>query len=383
MRIGVSTSVIQRGKTGIAQYLFSLLDAFFRLDPPHEFVLFVLEDDLTLFQPWKSRFELVSVPEHFRDPVRNILWHQTALPRPVRRFGLDLLHVPSYRRLLWPKPCPTVATIHDLAPFRVPAKYDPLRMLYGRVIVKALAHRQDQIIAVSRNTAQDVQLFFKIPAERITVVHNGIDHRRFNPSNANPALNALTSKFQLEEPFFLYVARLEHPGKNHVRLVAAFDQFKRLTQANWHLVLAGSDWHGADVIHTAIRQSDSRQVIHALGFVPNETLPDLYRAASALIYPSLYEGFGLPPVEAMACGCPVISSNRGALNEIVHGAALVIDPENTNEICAAMTQLATDLSLRKKLVKAGLARAQCFTWEKAAQQTLEIYSKAAGRALSR
>src|SRR5438046_779692 len=147
MRIGISTSVIQRGQTGIGQYLFALLRGYMKLASKNEFVLFVLEEDLPLFDFARGRMQVVAVPEQFRPPIRNILWHQSHLPGLAGGHRLEVLHVTSYRRLLWPKPCALVATIHDLAPFRVAKKYDWKRMLYGRVVVRRLARRQDQIIA--------------------------------------------------------------------------------------------------------------------------------------------------------------------------------------------------------------------------------------------
>src|SRR5882724_11651866 len=173
MRIGISTSVIQRGKTGIAQYLFALLRAFLPYANENHFVLLVLEEDLPLFDFAKDKMQIIPVAEKFRPPVKNILWHQRALPQLARALQLDVLHVPSYRRLLWSSPCPLVATIHDLAPFRIPKKYSSARMFYGRVIPRRLAHRQDAIIAISENTARDIREFFDVSPNRIKVIHNG------------------------------------------------------------------------------------------------------------------------------------------------------------------------------------------------------------------
>src|SRR5437016_5284486 len=163
MRIGISTSVIQRGRTGIAQYLFALLRAFLPFAGEHQFILFVLEEDLPMFDFVKGRMELAPVPERFRPALKDIIWHQRAMPILAREHRLDVLHVPSYRRMLWPKPCPLVATIHDLAPFHVSRKYDWKRMAYGRVVVRQLAKRQDQIIAISENTARDILKSFLLP----------------------------------------------------------------------------------------------------------------------------------------------------------------------------------------------------------------------------
>ncbi|MFN7137790.1 MAG: glycosyltransferase family 4 protein [Limisphaerales bacterium] len=376
MKLGISTSVVQRGKTGIAQYLFGLIRAFQRHTDEHEFVLFVLKEDLPLFDFAASYTRIIEVPEVHRPAVKNILWHQSHLPKLAAQHQLDVLHIPSYRRMLWPRPCALVSTIHDLAPFHVSDKYDWKRMLYGKVVVKRLAHRQQEIIAISQNTGRDIQRFFGVPPEKISVIHNGIDHDRFTPASTEAARHLVAEKHALRAPFFLYVARLEHPAKNHVRLIEAFERFKEQTGSDWQLVFGGSDWHGAEEIHNRIRQSPVANHIRSLGFVPAE-LPSLYRAASCFIYPSLFEGFGMPPIEAMACGCPVISSSRGSLEEVVGDAAIIIDPENVTQMSDQMKSLASDNGLRERLRNKGLEHAQRFTWARAAEETLRIYAQAA------
>jgi glycosyltransferase involved in cell wall biosynthesis len=383
MRIGLSTSVIGRGQTGIAQYVFALMRAFARHASQHQFALFVLEDDLPLFSFVQPAMTLVPVSERFRPPINNILWHQIVLPRLARRQQLDLLHVPSYRRMLWARPCPLVATIHDLAPFRVANKYDWKRMFYGRVVARQLARRQDRIIAVSRNTARDVSRHFRVPAERLTVIHNGVEHDRFCPGSHGEARAFVAQRFGVRQPFFLYLARLEHPGKNHLRLLEAFNQFRAETNSVWDLALAGSDWQGAHIIHEAIRRSPFAQNIHFLGFVPEADLPQLYRAAAVFVYPSLYEGFGLPPVEAMACGCPVLCSTRGSLGEVVGNAAATANPEDVSAMKWQLARLAADAALREQLRAAGLTQARRFDWRQTAASTLEVYTRASARAESR
>ncbi len=377
MRIGISTSVIQRGKTGVAQYVFALLRALLPHAGDHQFILFVLEEDLPLFDFAKGRMQIVPVPERFRPPVKNIFWHQVALPRLARKLKLEVLHVPSYRRLLWSHPCRLVATIHDLAPFHVEKKYDWARTFYGRVVARRLARRQDEIIAISDNTARDIDSFFQVPRERVKVVYNGLEHGRFFPGSREQAQAEMARKHGLQSPFFLYVARLEHPAKNHVRLITAFNQFKTITHSDWQLVFGGSDWHGAEAIHAAATESPFREDIRVLGFVGNEELPNLYRAADAFVYPSLYEGFGLPPIEAMACGCPVISSVRGSLGEVVADAAVIVDPEDTDSIAAQLGRVAGSDNLRDQLRKAGLAQAKKFDWQRTASETLSIYTRVA------
>jgi glycosyltransferase involved in cell wall biosynthesis len=183
----------------------------------------------------------------------------------------------------------------------------------------------------------------------------------------------------LQKPFFLYVARLEHPAKNHLRLIDAFARFKAETRLPWQLVLAGSNWHGAEKIHTAIACSPVGRDIRSLGFVADQELPMLYRAAEVFVYPSLYEGFGMPPLEAMASGCPVLCSMRGALGEVVGNAAATVDPENVDELTRALARLAQDETLRAELTAAGIERSRQFDWQETARKTLAVYTRAAAR----
>ena len=377
MRIGISTSVIQRGKSGVGQHVLALVRALLASGTRHEFVLFVLEEDLPLFAFARDALQIVPVAERYRPAVRNILWHQLQLPALARQHRLDVLHVPSYRRMLWRKPCALVATIHDLAPFRLPKKYDMLRMFYGRVVVRQLARRQDHIVAVSRDTANDIKRFFRVPEKRLTVIPNGLAHDRFSPVAAPGESAGIAQRHGAHPPFFLYVARLEHPAKNHARLIAAFTQFKTRTPSPWQLVLCGSDWHGAEVIHELVRRSPFAQDIRAMGFVADADLPAWYRAATVCVYPSLFEGFGLPPLEAMACGCPVLASSIGAVGEVCAGAAATANPLDVDDLTTQLTRLATDEARRAELRAAGLVRAQEFDWRRTAAATLEIYAQAA------
>jgi glycosyltransferase involved in cell wall biosynthesis len=376
MNIGISTTMIQRGKSGVAQYVFALVRALLAEPGKHRLTLFVLEDDLPLFAFVEDRARIVQVSESCRSAVKNILWHQIRLPVLARQLNLDVLHVPSYRRLLWNKPCALVATIHDLAPFHVKGKYDPARMFYGRLVVRHLAQRQDRIIAISGNTAADIERFFGIPPARQRIILNGIDHSRFHPGESSSARKQASDRWGLSESFFLYVSRLEHPAKNHVRLIEAFTRFKRATGSPSLLVLGGSDWHGAEAVHSAARVSPVAKDIRFLGFVDDKDLPTLYRAAHAFVYPSLFEGFGLPPVEAMACGCPVISSTRGALEEVIGGAAATVDPEDVDDLAWQLQRVAASGMLRKELVARGLDNARRFAWDANARAVLEVYRQA-------
>ncbi|HWA25820.1 MAG TPA: glycosyltransferase family 1 protein [Lacunisphaera sp.] len=376
MKIGISTSVIQRGRSGVAQHVFALVRALQAHAAQHHFTLFVLEQDRPLFDFAAGRMEIVPVPERYRRPVADIAWHQLQLPGMAARLGLDVLHVPSYRRMLWRAPCARVATIHDLAAFHVAGKYDWARMFYGRVVARQLARQQDEIIAVSQATARDLARFFQLDSRKVTVIPNGLDHDRFKPAPAAGA-RAWAEAKGVNRPFFLYVSRLEHPGKNHLRLIEAFNQFKTRTGSDWLLVLGGSDWHGAGVIHRAVDASPHAADIRRLGFVPDADLPRWYQAAGAMIYPSLFEGFGMPPLEAMACGCPVASSARGALAETLGEAAAIIEPEDTDGIAWELGRLAMDGAWRATLRAVGLKHAANYHWQRNAAATMATYARAA------
>lgn len=373
MNVALSTSVIQRGKSGVGQYVLALTRALCAHAKEVNFHLLVLEEDVPLFDFARDRMRIVPISEKWRPAVKNVLWHQTVLPGWLARHGMDVLHVPSYRRMLGRAPCKRVSTIHDLAPFHVQGKYDLARMIYGRYVVKYLARKQDRVLTVSTNTARDVRRFFGIPLEQQKVVLNGIDHGRFYPGDRPAAVEDARQRWGLHQPFFLYVSRLEHPAKNHIRLIEAFSRFKNATGSPWQLVLAGSDWHGAEHIHAAAEASPHAADIRFLGFVEDAALPGLYRAAQCMVYPSLFEGFGLPPVEAMACGTPVISSIAGSLDEVVGDAAQIVDPESAADIAEAMAFLALTPERRAHLVNAGLANARRFDWANNAAQVMEAY----------
>ncbi len=374
LHVALSTSVNQRGKSGVAAYLFGLIDGLVNTCPDVRLSLFGLAADKPLFAPWLDRASWVEVDEKWRPAVRDIFWHQFILPGRLREIGAEVVHIPSYRRILARPPCPQVVTVHDCAAFHVRGKYDAARMAYGRHVVPRLATRARRLVTVSRATADDVEKFFHRPAAEIDVVWNGIDHRRFRPADP-AALAAFRIRQNITRPYLVYLARLEHPAKNHVRLIDAYEQ---LLAAQPHLphqlVLAGADWHGAEVIHARVAASPLRDRIRTTGFVTKEDLPLWYAGAELLAYPSLFEGFGLPPVEAMACGCPVVCSDRGSLGEVVGDAARIVDPESPASITDGLREvLASPASWRQR----GLSRASLFDWNRCAQATAAIYQAAA------
>lgn len=370
LRVALSTSVGQRGRSGVATYLFGLIDGIVRTSPDVRLTLFGLADDKPLFRPWLDRCDWEEVSEFWRPAVRDVFWHQVMLPRRLAKSGAQVVHIPSYRRVLAHGAVPQVLTIHDCASFRLNGKYDAARTLYTKRMVVPLARRVRELIAVSGTTANDITHFYGVKRDEIKVVWNGIDHSRFRPEAAAEAPS-------LDRPYFLYVARLEHPAKNHLGLIAAFEQLLAANPSLPHLlVLAGADWHGAETIHARIEASPVRARIVTPGFVKTEDLAGWYAGAEAMVYPSLFEGFGLPPIEAMACGCPVVCSARGSLAEVVGSAARIVNPDDATDIAAGMTDMLQPAE-REVWRQRGLRRAARFDWREVGKHTATIYRRAA------
>jgi glycosyltransferase involved in cell wall biosynthesis len=371
-RVALSTSVVQRGKSGVASYVFGLLDGLRGIRAPIDLTLIGLADDKPLFEKWLDFCAWETVPERWRSATRNVFWHQTLLRGVLKKLRADVLHVPSYRRIVWRPPCAQVVTVHDCAAFAVQGKYDAARMFYGRHIVTRLARQADALIAVSQATAGDMQRYFGVPADEVKVVWNGVDHATFRPQAEARVRDELAARFAQARLYYFYLARLEHPGKNHVALIEAFELFAaRFPDRGEDLVFAGADWHGAAAIHARIASSPIRNRIRSLGFLGKSDLPLWYSGATAMVYPSLFEGFGLPPVEAMACGCPVICSPRGSLREIAGDAARFIEPEDISGIASALGEMTVET--RAAWIPRGISRASQFAWMKTAEAVLGIY----------
>jgi glycosyltransferase involved in cell wall biosynthesis len=271
---------------------------------------------------------------------------------------------------------PSVGTVHDLSQLHVPQKYDALRMFYIMRVLPRMMRRLTRVIAVSDSTRRDLESFARVDPARMRVIHNGADLERFSPRDREAAKSIVATELGLPPRFLLYIARLEHPGKNHVRLLEAFASLKRDTGLPHKLVLAGSRWSGAEPIDAKVEQLRLRQDVVFPGFVPNEILPDLYAAADVFVFPSLFEGFGIPVLEAMACGTPVCASDIASIPEIVGEAGLLFDPQEPRAIADTLHRLLTEPSLRAQLVERGLDQVKRFTWDDAAAAVLEELEKA-------
>ena len=377
MRIGLLTSTVGGGTAGTGQYILALTRALLARDEAPDLVLFVLEPDLPRFEFASRRSTMVTLPETLRDPEVYAGWLEKQLPGLAREHDLDAVHLPDYRRVPWRGDKPLVITVHDLAPIQKTGKKEWQTGFLERIVARKPAVRQPAFIATSDFVACALQSHFHLPQRSIAFIHPVIDHERFNPGPAFEAKTTVDAQFNLPEPFFLCVGKLDHPVGNHVSLIAAFNRFKRRVKSRWMLMLAGENGEGAEAVHAAVSESPYASDIRVIERVPDKDLPTLYRAADAFVYPTLQEIPDLTVVEAMACGCPVISSQRAVLGEWVGEASSLINPEDMDDFAGKLAAMAGGLDLRERWRRASLAQARKFDWQRTATETMAVYEQLA------
>lgn len=378
MRLGITTFGADGGTSGIGQYLVYLLREFARYDDDTCYEVLTYPDERPIFVPDDAPLPALQVSQRVRPPLLNIAWHHLVLPRLCRQRQYDALFLPAAnRRAMHQVPCPTVGTVHDLSALHVQDKYDPARMLYITRVLPHLIRRLTSIITVSESSKQDIVHAAGVPEERVHVIPLAADPQVYFPREKAEARARVQTRYGTCAPYILYTSRIEHPGKNHVRLIKAFVHWKTTQRLPHQLVLAGSDWTRAEEVHRAIRTCRYADDIVCTGFVPAEELPWLYSGAELFMFPSLYEGFGLPILEAMCCGVPVACADRSSMPEVGGDAAYYFDPYDVDALAEAMDRLGTDTSLRNHLVQRGLVHSRNFRWKDTASSTLEVIRKAA------
>lgn len=304
-------------------------------------------------------------------PWLDQLWHHLVLPLLAWTHRLDVLFVPLERRCPLLAPCPVVSTVHDLAPLTVAGKYGAAsRLLFRSVLPRVL--RRHRLIAVSRTTARDLLRWYPVQARRVRVVRNGVDP--LPPPGPVPEWIAA-----LPRPFVLYPARLEHPGKNHVLAIRALAEVLRRPGMECDLVCPGAPWQAVEAIHAVVKDAGLASRVHFPGWISDGDLAVLFDRARALIFPSRYEGFGLPLVEAMARGLPIVAAPCGAVPEVAGDAAVYAGPDDVQGFADAMIRVMTDEDLRERLRAAGLRRASGLQWSSAVRRTWRLICAAVGR----
>lgn len=367
MRIAVNTRfLLPHRMEGIGRFTWEVARRLAVQHPEHEFFFFFDRSFDPAFVPAPNVRPVVLAPPA-RHPLLWYAWFEWAVPRALRRCRADVFFSPDGYCSLRSE-VPTVMAVHDLAHVHFPDATPPLVSRYYAHFVPRYLQRAQQIVSVSEYTAQDICRQYGIPAEKIAVACNGCD----------PAFQPLTESEKAEvrnryaggQPYFFYLGAM-HPRKNVSRLIRAFDQFKTQTGSAAKLLLAGRMAWQTGELHAAYHAARRRDDILFIGYVPDAELPRLTGAALALTYVSLFEGFGVPLLEAMHCDTPLLSSNVSSMPEVAGDAGLLVDPHSTEAIAGGMTRLWEDGALRQTLIENGRTQRLRFSWNRAAEVVYE------------
>ncbi len=366
MHIGIDARLVYHTRAGIGEYTLRLTQALAKTFREHTFTL--LQDRRSkqpLLEAANIRIAYTPVPSHHR-------LEQLLLPWVVNRLATDVFHSPDFIPPLR-RTGPSVITIHDLAFLIYPHFLTKDSARYYGQIDRAV-RRADCIIAVSESTKHDLIKKLGVSEDKIRVIYEAADPL-FRPEPRPAALQHVQALFDIPEDYILFVGTIE-PRKNIPGLLRAYRRLRDKYKLTPALVLAGAPGWLTEDVYKLVNDLALKPHCFFLGRVSNHDLFHLYNAALCLVHPAFYEGFGLTPLEAMACGTPVVVSNVSSLPEVVGDAGLLVDPKNDEEITVALWRVLTDSTLRDQLRVKGLQRAEAFSWERAARETMEVYQKA-------
>jgi glycosyltransferase involved in cell wall biosynthesis len=354
-RIGVNALYLIPGEVGGTEiYLRELLAALARIDTANHYCVFTNLETQADLVPRQSNFEWKPQALHARSRPLRILWEQTVLPLEASRYKLDVLFNPGFTAPVL-APCRSVTVFHDLQHKRHPEFFRWFDLPFWRLFLWVSAHRAQKLIAVSEATRADLHRFYQLPKNRVITIPHGVDCSLFDLRRAKL------------EPFVLCVSTL-HPHKNLERLIRAYAQAPR----DYRLVIAGMRGFHTQTIEQLIDQLGVRMQVQLTGWVGREELYGLYDRATAFIYPSTFEGFGMPVLEAMAAGVPVACSDIPPLREVAGDTALFFDPLDEDLLAEALDRIVSDQLTRARLIRTGRDRAREFTWQRSAERTLEV-----------
>ncbi len=368
MRVALDAIPLVAAKTGIGHYTDALARWLARTHPDHEYELFSPFDFVFV----RNGSTPVNLNKRFT-PVRSVFrrWWLVGLPSLLQISPVDVFHGTNYCIPLW-APCPTVVTIHDLSLLALSETHEQANVERGRRRLPIMARRATMIIAPSQWTRREIVARLGIRAERIRVIPEAAreNMRPLTEAEFRPVLE----RFHLRRPYLLYVGTIE-PRKNLTTLIRAYDELLRTTRQRPQLVLCGGRGWLFDEVFKLVEQLDLQEMTRFTDYVDDTALPALYSAAELFIYPSLYEGFGLPPLEAMACGTPVVTSNAASLPEVVGEAGIKLPPRDWRALAQTLARLLEDPAERQYLSRAGLAQAARFSWERTANETQALYDE--------
>jgi glycosyltransferase involved in cell wall biosynthesis len=357
---------------GIGTYIRNLLGGLARIDRTTEYVLFCYQHDAAIAGELGPNFRaVVESAGHYS------VAEQISIPLAVRRERVDLFHAPHYV-LPALTPGPTVVTIHDCIHLMFPESLKHrLGYAYARASLWTAAHKSDRIFTVSEQSKRDILKFFRVPPEKIVVTPNAIDER-FGVPPSEEVVRQTRERYQLSHPYILYVGNIK-PHKNLERLIEAFDKVRSQGRPELELLIIGDEISKLQALRRAVHKYNLHRYVRFHGHVPADTLSVFYRLASVFVFPSLYEGFGLPPLEAMASGTPVVTSNVSSLPEVVGDAAVLVDPYSVDAIAAGILSVMHSAHLRDELRQKGFARVQQYSWMRSVECVRHIYGEVAAR----
>ncbi len=364
MLIGYEASALQGRKSGVGYYTENMLAAVMRAAPQHNYVLFSNRD---MREGWRQLASETLYSERLF-PVRAV-WMQGVLPGTLRRVQPDICHFTNYLAPIATR-CPYIVTVYDMTVFITPRLHSFKKLVLDRTLIPRVARKAGAIITVSNSARKDILRYLRVPKEKVRVVM-GAASPAFHPIIDAAQLEAVRARHGLHDPYILYVGTIE-PRKNLPRLVQAFANLKRGGLRHKLVIVGQSGWH-TDPLHAEIERLGLKSEVIFTGYVPFEDLPAIYTMAEAMAFPSLYEGFGLPVIEAMACGTPVVTSRSSSLIEVAGDAGLLVDPLSVEELEDALHSVLQDPTLRADMSERGLERASHLTWEHTAQATLAVY----------
>jgi glycosyltransferase involved in cell wall biosynthesis len=367
MRIAFDGTTLTPGRTGVGYYTEHLLQHLAAQNDDEVIVLSNRPVDTTRPLPPRTLVAATTVP------LPRLLWLQTVAPRLLRRLRPDVVHFTN-GMMPFASPVPTVVTIHDMSLTMYP-RYHPLRrVLLNRPLVDMAARRADAIITVSQSAKRDIMRIYGTDGRRIHVVHEAAAPS-FRPVHDPATLDRIRRRYGLADRFVLYVGTIE-PRKNLPKLIAGFAKRHKCGDLPHQLVCAGPyGWLSRD-IEELIERLEVEDALRFTGYVPFADLPALYSLAEMFVFPSIYEGFGLPVVEAMACGTPVVTGPVAALAEVAGGAVEQVERLDIERLGEALVRLARSPERRHHLSLLGLQRSQVFSWDRAARETLNVYREA-------
>jgi glycosyltransferase involved in cell wall biosynthesis len=379
LRIGIDYTAAVRQHAGIGRYARNLIRALAEIDTESQYTLFVAgghgDDGLGL---WPANFRVRSVP--LSDRWLHILWQRLRLPLPIQAVTgpLDLFHSPDF---VLPPVGRTAAilTVHDLSFMRVPECYVPSFRSYLEAAVSRAVRRARWILADSESTRRDLVQLLDVGLERVMVLYPGVE-ARFRPIRELELLDCVRLRYGLPDYFILGLGTLQ-PRKNFVGLIEAFSQLlahSHNQNDKLHLVIVGREGWLAEDIPAAIARLGLGEQVRLVGFVQDVDLPALYNLASVFAFPTLYEGFGLPVLEAMACGTPVVAADNSSIPEVVGEAGLLVPTNDLPALVAALNSILGESTLRNRLVAAGRKQACRFAWARSASQLSEVYQRVLG-----